>query len=278
MNQLLALTHTTADRNAAMVYLAALPSPKSRRSQMQVIRQIADWLGGPVDAIPWGALEYQHTTALRTRAMESYAPATARKYIAALKGILKHAWRLGLMDGEQYQRASDLDPIKGTSLPAGRDLTQGEINALIHACMQDSTAAGGAMPRSSVFCMFVRLTPVLWHRSQTTTPTPADQIHRQRQQRITAYISKGAQAAMQDWISLRGNEPGPMFYPVSQTGKIERTPEHMTDQAVASSAKTRRRGRRQNQPHDQYRSVNQSRGRLAIVARIAPMMTPNYRQ
>ena len=49
---------------------------------------------------------------------------------------------LGQMKAEDYQRAVDLDAIKGERLPPGRALNIGELTALFQACAGDPTPAG----------------------------------------------------------------------------------------------------------------------------------------
>ncbi len=46
------------------------------------------------------------------------------------------------MDQEDYARATDLAPIRGETLPAGRAITGGELSALFAACANDPTPAG----------------------------------------------------------------------------------------------------------------------------------------
>ena len=84
---------------------------------------------GRLDAltVDWGAVRYQHTTAVRTALAERYAPAMANKVLAALRGVLQEAWRLGLMSAEDFHRAADVPSVRGTTLPRGRALKAGEM-------------------------------------------------------------------------------------------------------------------------------------------------------
>ena len=84
--------------------------------------------------LPWAQLRYAHTHAIRATLAEKYAPATANRYLAALRGVLREAWRLGQMTGEDLARAVDLPPVRGTRLPAGRAVTAGELAALFASC------------------------------------------------------------------------------------------------------------------------------------------------
>src|SRR5918997_3144723 len=138
------LESAPADRNPAAVYLSRL-GRGSRRTMEQALHTIAQLIAGDqYDAftLPWAALEYQHTQAVRTVLVDTYAPATANKMLSALRGVLKEAWRLGQMTAEAHDRATDLDGIKGTTLPRGRALAPGEIAALLRACSEDPSPSG----------------------------------------------------------------------------------------------------------------------------------------
>jgi integrase/recombinase XerD len=90
--------------------------------------------GQTAATLPWHELRYEHVQAVRAALAGRYAPATANKLLAALKGTLKAAWRLGLADGEVYQRAVDVPGVKASTLPRGRALSRGERTALLARC------------------------------------------------------------------------------------------------------------------------------------------------
>jgi hypothetical protein len=127
------------DRHPALVYLASL-SEGSRRTMRASLETIARLVSGErADAwtLPWHELRYQHTAAIRSELAERYAPATANKMLSAMKGVIKECWRLGYITAEERDRAMDLSPIKGQTLPKGRSLSPGERKALFDACAED---------------------------------------------------------------------------------------------------------------------------------------------
>src|SRR4051794_7244245 len=132
------------DRNPAAVYLAHL-KPAGRRTMHQALDVIAGLLtDGSATALtcPWPALRFQHTAAIRALLADAYQPATANKMLSALRGTLKMAWRLGLMSAEDYARAAVLAAVRGSSLPAGRELEHDELSMLLTACVTDTSPAG----------------------------------------------------------------------------------------------------------------------------------------
>ena len=106
MSKALSILDSTALANArrtdhpVAVYLASL-SAGSRRTMLGALNTIAAMAGGErVDAqsFPWHQLHHEHTAAIRSALAERYSPSTANKMLAAMRGVLKACWRLGLMD------------------------------------------------------------------------------------------------------------------------------------------------------------------------------------
>ena len=231
----LLVSETDVDKNPAAVYLARL-AHGSRRTMRAALTTIAHLLtDGVADcfALPWHLLRYQHTAAVRASLAARYAPATANKHLAALRGVLKEAWRLGLMDGSAYQRAVDLPGVRGGTLPRGRALTPGELRALFAACADGSPAGvrdaallavlyGGGLRRAEVVSLdmsdYLPLTGALTVR------------HGKGEKARIVYLTGGAQAAMDAWRTLRGEAAGPLFLPINKGGRI--AARRMTDQAV----------------------------------------------
>lgn len=225
-----------ADRHPAFTYLASL-SLGSRRTMRQSLDVIAGIISaGMLDAqtLPWAALRYTHATAVRSVLAERYAPSTANKILAALRGVLKEAWRLGLMDAETYRRASDLPGVRGERLPRGRALTTGELRSLFRVCGEDPTPAGArdAAMLAVLYGAGLRRSEVVALDLEDYDLETGALTVRQgkgRKDRL-GYASNGAQAALSAWFAVRGGEAGPLFFPIDKGGTIYHR--RLTDQAV----------------------------------------------
>jgi site-specific recombinase XerD len=226
----------SGDPHPAAVYLARL-GPGSRRAMRQALDTIAAILtGGTFDADGpfWPALRYPHTAAVRAALAGRYRPATANKMLAALRGVLQECWRLGLMSAEEYQRARDLKTIKAETLPRGRALTLGEIGSLFAVCAQDPRPAG-ARDAALIAVLYgggLRRSEAVQLNLADYTPASAEirvLAGKGRKDRVL-FLTGGAAEALNDWLALRGDEPGPLFYAVRKGGAV--VPRRLTDQAV----------------------------------------------
>ena len=93
-----------ASTNPYLVYLSQL-GVGSRRTMRESLEKIAQMMSeGTLDAInfPWATLRYQHTQAIYTRLLETRTSNTVNKMIAAVRRVLKEAWKLGQISAEDY--------------------------------------------------------------------------------------------------------------------------------------------------------------------------------
>jgi site-specific recombinase XerD len=240
------------DQNPAAVYLASLTSERSRATMIQALNEIAHALGTETVTVPdttsprrkerdmtflacpWTELRYQHTAALRSQLAAKHAPATANKMLAALRGVLKQAYKLGQMDADDYNRAIELKAVKGDTLPAGRDLAQGEIMALVMACRQDTSAAGArdAAIIGTLYTSGLRRAEMVGLDRTDLADDGKLTIRsgKGRKDRIV-YITNGALTALAAWLAVRGESSGPLFVPVNKGGKVT-SGQRMTTQAI----------------------------------------------
>jgi site-specific recombinase XerD len=222
-----------AQERPALVYLARL-SDGSRRTMRGALDGIARLLSdGCCDAetLDWAALRYQHTAAVRSALQSTVSPrtgaplsvATVNKLLAALRGVLREAWRLGLLSAEDFHRAIDLPNVRGQALPRGRALTTGEVRALLDACVADTTTAGArdaaviavlygaGLRRSELVALNV-------DDYDAAGASLAVRAGKGRKQRVV-YIAAGGAAAVETWLRLRGDASGALFWATDRGGR-----------------------------------------------------------
>ncbi len=187
-----------------------------------------------MQTLDWSALRYQHTAAVRALLAELYAPSTANKMLAALRGVLREAWRLGQMTAEEFQRAADLPSVRGTTLPRGRALAHDELNRLFTACAADKGLAGvrdAALLAVLYGCGLRRSELVQLDLDDYAPTTGALRVRagKGNKARMT-YVTGGSRAALDAWTQARGKSIGALFCPVNKGGKLALR--RMSDQAV----------------------------------------------
>ncbi len=255
-----------ADQHPARVYLRSLSSG-SRRTMRQALDVIARLLtSGRHDALSlcWGALRYQHTAAIAAALSEHYAPNTSNKMLAALRGVLKAAWRLEQIPTEDYQRAVDFKPLRGETLPAGRSISAGELRALFNACAQDINKEGERRPTAiRDAAILAVLYGVGLRRSEIVALDYENYNAENGEVKIRrskggkdrlSYAGRGTREALSAWLALRGEENGPLFWPILKSGRL--VPRRLSDQAILTllMKRAKQAGVKHLSPHDMRRS------------------------
>lgn len=202
------LIKVNVETNPAVVYLSGLAGV-GRTTMTSTVSRIAEIMGlGPWIDVPWHMLKYEHVMALRTKLTETYAPATVNKYLCAVRGIAREAWRLGQMDAKTYQRIADIKGVNGTSLPAGRALEGREIDALMEVSdIRDmAIVAVGYMGLRRAEIVRLNMEDVEERDGYILRV-----VGKRNKQRIVYLVGEYADA-LREWIRIRGEEPGPLFW------------------------------------------------------------------
>jgi integrase len=237
-------------QNPALVYIRSLHSPVSQAVQRDALNVIARKLMGIVEVehhkdgagandyllYDWTQLRYEHMTGIQSWLLSDaeegghYKPASARRYIAAIKGVLKAAKRMKLISGDDYYNAIDLPQIAGEST-AGRMLSPEEVVTLFATCATGGPT--GAARDAAILMIMVLYTA---RRAEITSIQYSDYIpeykpgiakltlHGKGRKDRVEFISNGEREIMADWIKIRGTEPGPMFFVVLKSDEIVRRP------------------------------------------------------
>ncbi len=245
------------DRHPVAIFLAAL-GPGSRRTQRAALRIVAMLVSSDATEMtfPWWLLDYAHTSAIRAKLAERFAPATANRMLAALRGVLKVSFKLGLTDSDRMTRACSVEPVRGSRVPKGRALSKGELTALFEAC--NPSTPGGARNAALLGLLYGgglrRAEVVALDLADFDAATGKLVVRGKGNKERVAWVSNGSRDALDAWLAARGDDAGPLFMPVTKGGVIVR--HRMTDGAVARLV--RRLARRAKiatfSPHDMRRT------------------------
>lgn len=244
-----------------IAYLGGL-SVRSRRVMRDALAIVAAMLLGVdrADArdVAWQDVGPAETAAIRAKLIDrGYAPAYSNKILAAVRGVLKNAWRLNLMPGDRYARAVDIKPVPGSRVVAGREATADELGRIFHSCDTDPRRVRGL--RDS--CIFALAYGAALRRVEVAGVDLEQYDHATRTLRV---IGKGDKERLvpvapwvadriQRWVAVRGSAPGPLVTRLGSSPVAGR----LSDQAIYAAVKSRatRAGVVGISPHDFRRTL-----------------------
>jgi len=247
------ILETTNQQHIVAAYLASL-APTGQRSIRGALSRVAAVFNHSIDTMPWSSLRAQHLAVLSSSLYLKnihVAPATEQKNklastatinhaLAAVRGVLKTAWLHDLITTSDYQKAIATRGARGSSLPAGRDVANSEIQTLMRSC--DVTTPAGIRDRA--------LLAVLWsgglRRDEVAGATLANYdaargdlvvTGKGNKQRVVC-IGSSVRPLVNAWLVIRGNAAGALFNPINRGGRVA-VGQHMTAQAVYKMLHTR---------------------------------------
>lgn len=221
------LSQDASGISAAASYLANL-SESSRRTQAWALGVIVEMVtkekGFSIFVFPWHQLSPPVVSLIRQN-LSSYKHTTSNRILTALRGVITHCWRNGLINAETKERLIDFKPIKGSSLPAGRHVASEEIKSLrksadpkkvvgIRNLAILSLLAGTGLRRAEVCSIDID-----GYANIDGTGKSVSVIGKGNKQRTVA-VPTWAQKSLDAWIETRGNAPGPLFLPLTKSGNI----------------------------------------------------------
>lgn len=255
-----ALSANDMPLNPARAYLLSLNSLRSRQTMASFLGIVAGMLGaGSADTCSWGSLRRHHVMGITELLRDTgRATATVNTYLSALKGVAKEAWMLRLMDVESFQHIRAVRNLRGSRLPSGRALPQGETRALFAVCEADRSCLGArdaAMLAVILGCGLRRSEVVSLDLRDVVTQDRALRVLGKGNKERLAYVPAGAWQRLQIWIDeIRGETPGPLFTRIRRFGDV--TLNRLTDQAVYHILQVRQgqAGITKCSPHDLRRT------------------------
>jgi len=243
--------------SAAVAYLAGM-SPGSRITQAKALRRVCEVVWGP-DAdpanCPWHSVTFAHSQALRQVLANAYAPATTNRLLAAWRGVLKAAWRLGQLPTDAYMHAVDVQDVRLSGELRGRALAGDERTRLFDCAVSDTRPLG----RRDT-CLLALLYGCGLRRAEAsaldTTDVRDDGLHvrgkggKHRVVPVPPVYARMVQAYL-DGLDT----PGPLLRSVARQGGVL-TPLRLTVDGIAKAlaARVHAVGLRPATPHDLRRT------------------------
>ena len=248
--------------NPVTVYLASLAPGHSRRTMASALRTAVQILAPLLGLreiphfldFPWERLRNQHLVYMQTILLnQGKKPATVNRLLTAVKGVLRAAWKLGLMSTDDYHRTVDVRAARGQTLPAGRVLALDEIFHLLQVCQADPGPAGardGAIIALLYGCGLRRDEIVGLRLDDLDLEQGWVRVRGKGNKERRVPLPTGALPYLKRWLRARGTAPGPLFVALRKSGEM--IFRHLSGQAVYDILQRRRRqaGLDPMTPHD----------------------------
>lgn len=205
-------------------------NPESSRAMLGALHRLAvRFSGGTLDerTFPWELLvDRDLVQAMWSTVADDYSAATATRDASALRVMLQCCERAKILTYEQYRDAVDFEAKGGTHRPPpGTYLTTQQLGAVVHACengagnlvtgIRDAALitfmAGSGLRRmevENVQLSDLNLAELRMWLGRTKGGRPRD-----------AWLHPAAARSLERWLQVRGDEPGPLFVPLSRTGR-----------------------------------------------------------
>lgn len=213
-------------------YLASL-SRSSADTMYRSLRTVAMEMtnGSATDptAFDWTMLRRHHVAAIIARMAGKYAPSTTNTMLAAVKGVLKAAWQMGLMTTDDYYRTVDVPKVKGERTTPGRSVPSGELAALLATCPDTKQGARDAAIIASLYTCGLRRAELVGLNVEDyrRTDDGGRLVVRGKgnKERIVPVVDSAAMT-LDDWLGFRGDDDGPLFVadnPRNRGGRLTTT-------------------------------------------------------
>jgi site-specific recombinase XerD len=227
----------SADQDPYRVYLDCLDSNESKRTMGACLDRIVEIIyeeeaGQPLPqgmkvsgaGREWWRLRYKHTVRIRSLLIaKGWSAAHVNKHIYALRRVLEECWNLGLMSSEEHQRAAKIKAVKAQREPAGRDVHEDELLAMIRVCVLGD---GPAAVRNAALVAVLHATGIRREeaaRAQIPDYDPGSRslrvIGKGNKQRLT-FINPTAVPRLDAWLALLATRNGALFRPIDKWGNI----------------------------------------------------------
>lgn len=247
------------------MFLGCQPNRHTERAFAQALRRAAGVLFGPcaetsLSDLPWQDIRYDDVELLKARLIErAYAVSTVNVTLAAMRGLLRHCRRLRLISPEDFDEIRDVRRASGSSLPAGRALSDAELARVFAEARRlpsplrerDLALLAVAFTSGARRAEIAALDLVDYSSEGLQLALRSAKGRRPRHAQLTVEAVHHIDA----WLRHRGFEPGPLICPVGAGERVRvarLSPGAIYRRLRVLSCRT---GIRPCSPHDARRTV-----------------------
>lgn len=210
--------------NPAVAYVAKLAKGPSRDVTQALLKRIARFFGGTLQDFAWGSLRHAHLAALRSYVADRYQSNTANRWITAVRGVLRAAWRMGQISTEDLERACDVEKVRGSRLLRGRAVPTDELAKLLHATTADRFRGRAARDAAAIALLYgggLRRAELVGLDVGDFTPgAPSIRVIGKGNKERTVFLGSDAAEVVARWIHARGSRPGPLLLGTAPSGDL----------------------------------------------------------
>lgn len=212
--------------NPALLYLASLYSPESRRTMRSKINCVARLAGATsLEDMDWTTLRfqtvYQIMLALEAKKLVG---STINCYLVAIKGIAHMAWAQGLLPESEWLRIQDVKSRRYSRKPTGRSISSAESRSLLNvepSCSRTKDVRDYAILTLMIGCGIRRAEICGLRLEDLNREEKTLEIVGKGNKGRTAHLPPETLKAVGRWIDeFRGTEAGYLFGRVSKSGKL----------------------------------------------------------
>lgn len=151
--------------------------------------------------------------------------------LCAIRKLVREAADNAAIDPAIAQGIANIKGLKSETLPAGRAISPGELLAMLTACDSSPLGIRDAAIIALLYACGLRRAELVSLDLADFDPEMGQLTVRGKGNKTrSAYVRNGAKAALEDWLTIRGASPGPLFWPARKGGKLY--PDRLTTQAV----------------------------------------------
>lgn len=257
---------------AKRLVLDAVRSPNTKRAYNRALDEFIAWHTATGQATLTKAVVNSYRQHMID---QGKANSVINQALSAIRKLAREAADNGLLDDTLANGIRNVKGVSQDTLPAGRRLTAGEIEAMIRACGHSPIDIRDAAILALLYMCGLRRAELVALDLADYDPDTHDLKvrHAKGDKQRQVPVGNGARAALADWLVLRGQTPGALFSQVLKGGHIKRT--RLTMQAIWHVVQKRadQAGVRSLTPHDFRRTfisdLLATGADISIVAKLA---------